>query len=211
MSFLKGKKLINPTPDHCYQVGKELAKIHQHTKDFSLKRQNSLHQSHWKEIFYTCKNIKKNNYYELFDPIQKELEYLEKNWPENLPNGVIHADVFKDNVFFIENTLSGLIDFYFACNDFYAYELAISINAWCFDNKSDFNQTKYISMLKGYETVKKLTLNEIKNLPILMRGAAMRFLLTRLYDQLYHPDEAFVTPKDPLEYFTILKFHQLQT
>ena len=140
--------------------------------------------------------------------IDLELQYLDSNWPRNLPIGVIHADIFPDNVFFIKNIVSGLIDFYFACNDYYAYELAICINAWCFDNKKTLNQKKYESILEGYQSLKKLTSAELNNLPILLRGAAIRILLTRLHDQIYHPKEAYVKPKNPMEYFTILKFHQ---
>ena len=136
------------------------------------------------------------------------LYYLKDNWPEDLPKGVIHADIFQDNVFFDKNILSGFIDFYFACNDYYAYELAICINAWCFDKNGSFDITKYNSIIQGYQKHRKLSQKEHENFNILLRGAAMRFLLTRLHDQLYHRKEAFVKPKEPLEYFLILKFHQ---
>ena len=136
------------------------------------------------------------------------MEYLKKNWPSNLPRGIIHADVFKDNVFFINDKLTGLIDFYFACNDFYAYEIAICINDWCFNNKNNFEIKKYNSILSGYQFLRKLSKEEVSNLPVLLRGAAIRFLLTRLHDLLYHPKDALVEPKDPMEYFHILSVHQ---
>jgi len=211
MSFLSGKKIDNPNAHHCYQVGEQLANMHQHTEDFTLIRDNNLHQSHWRNIFEKCQESQDNQYNELFDSIKKELQYLDKNWPTDLPKGVIHADVFQDNVFFIKNTLSGLIDFYFACNDFYAYELAISINAWCFDNKGIFDQGKCEAILKGYQKIRTLSNKELDNLTILLRGASMRILLTRLHDQLFHSSEAYVTPKDPMEYFAILKYFQNNT
>ena len=140
-----------------------------------------------------------------------ELQYLDSNWPRNLPIGVIHADIFPDNVFFIKNIVSGLIDFYFACNDFYAYELAICINAWCFENLV-FNKDKFRSIMKGYE--KKIELSDIEKKylfeqGVLLRGAAMRFFLPRLHDHLFHSENAYVKPKDPMEYFEILQFHKM--
>jgi len=208
MSFLEGKKIDSATSYHCHQIGKLAANIHLHTKDFSLTRNNGLHQKHWRDIFVECKKSQDNRYNELFKIIDQELQYLDKNWPTNLPKGVIHGDIFQDNVFFVEQTLSGLIDFYFACNDFYAYELAICINAWCFNAKGKFDQIKYKSILKGYQSLQKLSSDEFSSLPILLRGATIRILLTRLHDQIYHQSEAYVTPKDPMEYYNILKFHQ---
>ena len=208
MSFLSGQKIENPNTHHCYQIGKQIANIHHHTNDFKLTRNNNLHQSNWRNIFNKCQESQDNRYNGLFKSIDKELEYLDNNWPVNLPEGVIHADVFQDNVFFIKNTLSGLIDFYFACNDFYAYELTICINAWCFDNNVTFDKEKYVAILQGYQKIRTLSHKEIDNFPTLLRGASIRILLTRLHDQLYHPEEAFVKPKNPMEYFNILEYHQ---
>ena len=208
MSFLDGEKINNVIPHHCYQVGELLANIHKLTNDFNAIRENNLHQTKWMDIFNKCKQAKDYRYNDLFEPIERELIYLKENWPKNLPKGIIHADVFQDNVFFINDSLSGLIDFYFSCNDFYAYELAIGINAWCFDEKVNFDQSKYTSMIKGYELIRNLSSKELIKLPILLRGAAMRFLLTRLHDKLYHQTKSYVTPKNPNEYFSILKFHQ---
>jgi len=207
-SFLPGKKIEKVTIHHCHQVGEQLAKMHLQTSDFSLTRENSLNQKNWRNIFEKCKKIQHDQYDKLFEIIENNLRILENKWPIGLPKGVIHADVFQDNVFFIDGALSGLIDFYFACNDFYAYELAICINAWCFDKEGSFDQAKYNSIIQGYQNLRKLTLNELKYLDILLIGAAMRFLLTRLHDKLYHNEEAFVNHKDPLEYFKILKYHQ---
>ena len=116
--------------------------------------------------------------------------------------------LFQDNVFFENDILSGIFDFYFACNDYYAYELAICINAWCFNGKENIDIDKFYALLKSYQNHRKLDDSEKKALPILLRGAAMRFLLTRLNDQIYHQKEAYVKPKDPIEYFNILQFHQ---
>ena len=208
MSFLEGNKAVNVDTRHCYQVAQELAKMHIHTKEFNLTRKNSLNYLSWRNIFNNCKKINLGSYNDLIEPIEKELNYLENKWPSNLPKGVVHADIFQDNVFFKKMELSGIIDFYFACNDYYAYDLAIFINAWCFDDKLTFDTDKYASILKGYEKERHLTNEEKNNLNILLRGAAMRFLLTRLFDQLNHQVEAYVQPKNPLEYLSILKFHQ---
>jgi len=221
MSFLEGKKIDKPDNMHCLQVGSELAKIHNNTKDFKLERKNTLSFLNWKKILLKCKESKKINkkipgeehdkikiFLDYFETIEQELEYLDNRWPQNLPKGVIHADAFKDNVFFNNDKLTGLIDFYFACNDYYAYEIAICANDWCFDNSNNFQLERYNSILEGYQSLRRLEDDEINYMPILLRGAALRFLLTRLHDQLYHQDDALVTPKNPLEYFHILQMHK---
>ena len=208
MSFLNGKKINKVLPNHCYQLGKELANIHKTTANFKLNRKNNLDQSNWKNLFKKCKNSQNDNYKHFYNSIEEELDYLQSHWPKNLPKGIIHADLFQDNVFFINNILSGLIDFYFACYDYYSYELAICINAWCFKKNGVIDKEKYNSILEGYQSIRKIEIDEFKNLPILLRGAAMRFLITRLYDEIFHSQEAFVSPKDPLEYINILEFHQ---
>tara|TARA_Y100000590_G_C15678470_1_gene998883 strand:+ start:684 stop:1700 length:1017 start_codon:yes stop_codon:yes gene_type:complete len=226
MSFLDGKKLKDPKNLHCYQLGHEISKMHMYTKDFSLNRNNNLNHLSWKNLYEKCKklssfnpkfkklytnykyeNKKINNDNELFNIIEDELAFLEEKWPKNLPLGVIHADMFQDNVFFINDNLSAIIDFYFSCNDYYAYELAICINAWCFDLKN-FNNTKFKSIIEGYESIRKLDYSEKTSLPILLRGAAMRFFLTRFHDQIYQKNKAIVIQKDPKEYFEILFFHK---
>jgi homoserine kinase type II len=140
--------------------------------------------------------------------IAKELDALEKLWPRHLPQGVIHADLFPDNVFFLGKKLSGLIDFYFACNDLLAYDLAICLNAWCFEVDGSFNVTKGRALLSGYNNVRKLSAKEIAALPLLARGASLRFLLTRAIDWLNVPPGALVRPKDPVEYQKKLNFHR---
>jgi homoserine kinase type II len=140
--------------------------------------------------------------------IAKELDSLEKSWPRDLQHGIIHADLFPDNVFFLGDKLSGLIDFYFACTDTLAYDVAVCLNAWCFESDHSYNVTKGRALLKAYAKSRPLSVAERAALPVLSRGAAMRFLLTRLVDWLAVPDGALVKPKDPLEYFRKLRFHQ---
>jgi homoserine kinase type II len=140
--------------------------------------------------------------------INEELSYLETKWPKDLPEGIIHADVFQDNVFFKNNKFSGLIDFYFACNDFFAYDIALTINAWCFDGKAKFKKDKFLNLIQGYESLRPLIEREKIHLSTLLRGAALRILLTRVHDYIFHPDGAYVEPKDPKEYHSILQFHQ---
>ena len=140
--------------------------------------------------------------------IADELATLEAGWPKGLPSGVIHADLFPDNVFFLGDELSGLIDFYFACNDLLAYDVAICLNAWCFEKDGSFNLTKGMALLEGYESVRPLSDEEAAALPLLARGSALRFFLTRLYDWLTTPAGALVVKKDPLEYLRKLRFHR---
>ena len=141
--------------------------------------------------------------------LSSELDYLESGvWPKHLPDGVIHADLFNDNVFFLGDKLSGLIDFTFACNDWLAYDVAICLNAWCFEPDHSFNVTKARAFLNAYGRERKLSADEEAALPLLARGAAIRFLLTRLVDWLNVPPGALVRPKDPLEYVRKLRFHQ---
>ncbi len=162
----------------------------------------------WNKIFLKCLKVTDHKFLNLIDVVKNELIFLEQNWPKNLPNGIIHGDIFQDNVFFKEDTFSGLIDFYFSCNDFYAYELALTTNAWCFSKQNLFLNENFESLIKGYSKLSKINNEEIKYFNILLRGAAIRILVTRLHDQLFHPAGAIVKPKDPLEYYNILKWHQ---
>ena len=150
-----------------------------------------------------------NQFNEIMSDINKDLIYLKKAWPNNLPEGIIHADVFQDNVFFKDKKFTGIIDFYFACNDFLAYDIALTVNAWCFDDKTNFEKDKFLSLIQGYEKLRPLTDIEKINLSTLLRGAAIRILLTRIHDYIFHPDGAYVEPKDPKEYYDILQFHQI--
>lgn len=208
ISYLDGNSVKRPTPDHCYQVGKALAKMHLAGDGFEIARPNALTVKDWRPLYEMSGERAEEVASGLSKLIETELEYLEANWPKELPAGVIHADLFPDNVFFLKNQLSGLIDFYFACNDLLAYDIAICINAWCFEADHSFNVTKASAMLKGYNAVRALEPEEYKALPILCRGSALRFLLTRLYDWLNVPPGALVTPKNPSEYISKLRFHQ---
>lgn len=142
------------------------------------------------------------------EEVDRDFAELERYWPAELPGGIIHADLFPDNVFFLGNRLSGLIDFYFACNDFYAYDLAICLNAWCFEKDQSYNLTKSAALLSGYRSVRPLSDAEAGALPLLARGAALRFMLTRLYDWLTIPDGALVQKRDPHEFIRRLRFHR---
>jgi len=208
VSFLDGNKVDHVTINHCKQVGGVLSSLHKLAEDFDGTRANGLHQAQWRNLFQKCKKVPNHQYKEIIQPIEEELDFLDQQWPSDLPKGIIHADVFHDNVFFKNNVFSGLIDFYFSCNDFFAYEIALTINAWCFNNNGQFDFDKFQSLIDGYQIHRVLNGVEKNSMSILLRGATMRILLTRLHDQLYHPEGAFVIPKNPLEYFLILKFHQ---
>ena len=208
ISFLPGlwPKKINPS--HCYAVGAAAAKMHIAAEGFSLTRENRLNKTAWKELFCELENQTDLIKVGLADTIKEELEFLDKNWPKNLPLCIIHADLFPDNVFFLQNKLSGIIDFYFACNESFAYELAICLNAWCFETNGRFNTTKASYLVQGYRSIRPLNTNEINALPTLTRGSSLRFLLTRLFDILNQSEGALVNPKDPIEYLRKLQFHQ---
>jgi homoserine kinase type II len=207
-TFLDGMWIRRPHAVHCEAVGEALAKLHLAGADFPMTRQNALSVKGWRPLAHAAgaraDTVKKG----LAQAIENELAILERDWPHELPQGVIHADLFPDNVFFLGNRLSGLIDFYFACTDAFAYDVAICLNAWCFEPDHSYNITKGSALLHGYMQVRKLDGHEISALPLLCRGAALRFLLTRLVDWLNVPPGALVKPKDPLEYYRKLRFHQ---
>jgi homoserine kinase type II len=208
ISFLEGMWLRKPSAKHCGEVGRALAEMHLAGEGFAITRPNALSVSGWRPLW--DKSAERADEVEkgLLDEIAGELAFLEGNWPQNLPAGVIHADLFPDNVFFIGDTLSGLIDFYFACNDLLAYDVSICLNAWCFEKDGAFNLTKGMALLNGYQSVRPLSAAEAAALPILARGSAIRFFLTRLYDWLMTPPGALVVKKDPLEYLRKLRFHR---
>jgi len=208
ISFLEGMWPRRPNERHCQQVGTALADLHIKGSDFPLKRPNNLSVGGWRTLVANTRDRADEVKPGLAAVIGDELDFLAREWPRDLESGVIHADLFPDNVFFLGDRLSGLIDFYFACTDFLAYDLAICLNAWCFEPKGEFNVTKARLMIEGYHRLRPLPDAELTVLPILARGAALRFLLTRLYDWLNHPPGAFVSPKDPLEYLKKLAFHQ---
>ena len=208
VTFLDGLWMRRPTAAHCAAVGEALARLHLAGKDFPMKRANALGMTSWRGLYEHAK-VRGDSVREgLCAEIAKELDALDKSWPRDLPQGVIHADLFPDNVFFLGDRLSGLIDFYFACTDTLAFDVAICLNAWCFEPDHSYNVTKGRALLRSYANVRALSAAERAALPVLARGAAMRFLLTRLVDWLAVPDGALVKPKDPLEYFRKLRFHQ---
>ena len=208
ISFLEGMWLRKPEARHCREVGKALAALHIAGEDFSLKRPNALSLEGWKVLWEKSAARADEVEAGLQHEITAELEFLGRYWPQDLPAGVIHADLFQDNVFFLGDGLSGLIDFYFACNDMLAYDVAICLNAWCFEKDGSYNLTKGMALLEGYDDVRPLSQKESEALPVLCRGSALRFFLTRLYDWLTTPEGALVVKKDPLEYLRKLRFHR---
>jgi homoserine kinase type II len=197
-----------PSAAHCGAVGAALAKLHLAGADFSMKRRNALSVEGWRPLCVASAAGADTVQPGLRDAIERELTLLEGSWPSGLPDGVIHADLFPDNVFFLGDQLSGLIDFYFACTDTLAYDVAICLNAWCFEPDHAYNVTKGRALLQGYVSERPLSREERACLPLLARGAALRFLLTRLVDWLNVPAGALVRPKDPLEYLRKLRFHR---
>ena len=206
VSFLEGVWLRKPNVEHCREVGKGMAEMHLAGLDFPLKRKNSLSIEAWRPLWNLSRGRAEELASGLVKEIDKELDYLESNWPHDLPQGVIHADLFNDNVFFLNDHMSGIIDFYFACTDMLVYDLVIALNAWCFERDYSYNVTKSEAMLKAYCAVRPLQQNEIDNILVLARGAAIRFFLTRLYDWFNTPANSLVVKKDPLEYWRKLNF-----
>jgi homoserine kinase type II len=208
VTFLEGMWMRRSEPKHCAAVGEALAKLHLAGADFGLRRTNALSVAGWRPLFETCAERVDTVQPGMKAVIADELRLLEHAWPRGLPEGVIHADLFPDNVFFLGETLSGLIDFYFACNDMLAYDVAICLNAWCFEPDFSYNVTKGRALLQAYAKARPMSDAELEAMPLLARGAAMRFLLTRLVDWLNVPPGALVRPKSPQEYFRKLRFHQ---
>lgn len=211
VSFLQGKSLTSPSEDQCEQVGRLLGQLHQAAQGFSMTRVNGLAIDAWRPLFLRSASRADEVVAGLGDLLENELTFLENHWPDNLPTGVAHADLFRDNVFFSEGQLSGVIDFYFACNDLLAYDLAITLNAWCFvknDGTFTWDHRRGERLLQGYLASRSLTDTEQANFSVLCRGAAVRFLLTRLHDWLYVPEGALTVPHDPKEYLQKLQFHQ---
>ncbi len=208
ITFLDGMWIRRPSGRHCGALGEALARLHRAGADFQGKRANALSVGGWRPLYDTvaarCDSLQPG----LSAGLAAELSRLESTWPRELPQGVIHADLFPDNVFFLGDKLSGLIDFYFACTDALAYDLAVCLNAWCFEADHSYNVTKGRALLQTYAAVRPLTPAERQALPVLARGAALRFLLTRLVDWFDQRGAALVRRKDPMEYFRKLRFHQ---
>jgi homoserine kinase type II len=208
VTFLDGMSVRRPAVEDCAAVGEALAKLHLAGLDFPQRRRNALSVADWRPLFAQAADRADSVQPGLRQTIEAELAYLETHWPQGLPQGVIHADLFPDNVFFLGGRLSGLIDFYFACTDTLAYDVAVCLNAWCFEHDLSYNVTKGRQLLRAYHAVRPLSSAEFDMLPLLARGAALRFLLTRLVDWLNVPAGALVQPKSPLEYHRKLRFHQ---
>ena len=211
VTFLDGLSVRRPTATHCQELGRGLALLHQAGADFGMERVNVLSVPGWRPLAEQAGAAADTVSAGLAGRVAAEIAVHEASWPQGLPRGVIHADLFPNNVFFLKNRLSGLIDFYFACTDAFAYDLAICLNSWCFEADASFNLTKGQALLAGYESVRPLEAAEVAALPALCRGSALRFLLTRLVDWLNVPEGAFVKPLDPLEYDRKLAFHQRVT
>ena len=208
VTFLDGVWPRRLWPEHCQALGLALADLHLAGQDYAGHRANDLSVASFRPLFESSAARADEVMAGLGDALDGEIGALERDWPEGLPAGVIHADLFPDNVFFQDGRVSGVIDFYFACNDHFAYDLAICLNAWCFEPEGDFNVTKARNLLSAYRQRRAFSEAELEALPLLCRGAAMRFLLTRLHDWLETPPEALVEPKNPLKYWRKLQFHR---
>ena len=210
VSFVEGKDKFKLKIKECYEIGKNIARLHMASKKIKLYRKNSMSHSYWskilKKIGNRCKSVDAN----LNDLMKNTLLETKRKWPRNLPEGIIHGDLFIDNIFFKNNKFYGYIDFYFACNDFLMYEIAICINALCFDKKRKkfiFNNKKSKNFLEGYSRIRKFSKNEKNSLNLLCKGAALRYLLTRTYDYLNTPKNVIIKKKDPKEYIQKLNIH----
>ena len=211
VSFLEGKAKQSLSPLNCKSVGIEVANMHKITSNFKFKRDNDLSVKSWRTLFNSVKDKCSEIHKDLTKLIDENLGDVEKNWPVNLPRGIIHADLFHDNIFFIKDKFSGIIDFYFSCEDFLAFEIAICFNALCFDGLKEnlsFNVTKAKNFIDGYTSIRKLSDEEKNNIKVLSQGAALRFLLTRVFDAINKVEGAIVKIKDPVEYLKRLEFHK---
>jgi homoserine kinase type II len=207
-SFLDGTWSRNPNREKCAELGRTLAHMHLNCAPVTRRRANALGPDAWRPLLDSIGDRADVVGDGMKDSIRDRLDTILAGWPTGLPTGVIHADLFPNNVLFIGNRLTGVIDFYFACDDILAYDLGICMNSWCFEPDGSFNLTKSRALLKGYQSVRPLREAEIEAIPILAAGSAMRFFLTRLYDWIHTPTDALVSPKDPMEYWSILRFHQ---
>lgn len=208
--YLPGKSLdvVDINKDCCNQLGQMTAQMHQAVADFSVQRANPLSWQGWKRLADKTGSESDAVSPGLSVLIEDELKWLQDHWPSDLPSGAVHLDIFPDNVFFDKGRLSAVIDFYFSATDFFVYDLAIVINAWCFDQKFEFQSALCSALLEGYQKIRPLSAEEKEALPVLLRAASMRFLMTRLHDWIFHDPARFVKPHDPLAYLARLQFHQ---
>lgn len=205
VTFLNGYDLQSIETAHCQQLGTAMARMHEAGKDFPQTRPNDLSISGWQKLRDKCAGQLEAQFPGLEKLIDEELAALSSHWPKNLPQGAIHADLFPDNVFFLDGEFAGVIDFYFACSDALAYDLAVAANAWCFDDEHIFSPALYEALIQGYERIRPLEDHEKQALPLLCRGAALRFLLTRAHDWVFPQEGALVVAKNPLDYEKRLK------
>ena len=209
LTFLDGKSTLNIKKDHTFEVGKVLAEMHLYTKDFPLEKINDLSVDGWEKLLiknkYKIDKFEKN----LYKKIEDKIFIIRKKWPKDLPSGVIHADLFPDNVLFRDGNVSGLIDFYFSCTDYFTYDLCICINAWCFNYKNEFQIDLFQNLLKGYQSIRKLEEEEINAIPLLCHASSLRFLLTRIDNWKNKNDLDIVNYQDPMEFLKRLEFHEL--
>ena len=205
-TFVEGKSLSTWNKNDCYEIGQQLGKFHSLTQEHTFKKENNFSVQSWVKIFSKCSTKINNIIPDGYNLIKKEINYLEKEWYKEIPFGIIHADLFPDNVLFKKNKVSGIIDFYFSCIDYWLYDLSIVLNAWSFVNGS-FIKDNFINIIKGYTSIRNLTNNEKKYINIFLRGSAMRFLLTRLNDKIFTKKKSLTKIKNPLDFFEILNFH----
>lgn len=205
-SFLEGSSIQNWESNHCRQVGEKLAEFHKANLNIPDKLKNDFSVNYWNLIFMKYKDSMNHIIPNSLQTIESEVDNIIKNWPKKLPKGIIHADLFPDNVFFLKNKISGFLDFYFSCNDYFSYDLAITINAWCF-REGKFNQQLFFNIIGGYQKVRKLKSSEKNFFNLLLRGAALRFLFTRINDSITISESKFLKKKSPEEFFNILNFH----
>ena len=206
-TFLPGVWPRRVQNSHCGQLGEALARLHLAGAGYPHTRANALGPAAWAPLLERCRARAHEVQQGLAHELDAATGRILAAWPHHLPAGHIHADLFPDNVFFLDGALSGLIDFYFACTDLYAYDVAVCLNAWCFETDFSFNVTRARALLRGYASIRKLSPGEAAALPVLVQGAALRFLLTRLYDWLNTPSDALVVRKNPLDYLRRLRFH----
>lgn len=208
IEYLPGKPEMDPQPLHCEQAGQVLAEMHLGVKELPLFRTNALSFAGWAKLFEACEERADECAPGLGASIKTTLDQISKEWPKDLPRGIVHTDMFPDNVLFDQNAISGVIDFYFAATDIFAFDLAVTVNAWCFSDDGTFKADNALALMESYQNIRPLSRAERDAFALLLQGSALRFLLTRLYDWLHPVDGAIVTVKDPLEFFDILMFHR---
>ena len=210
IEFLPGVSIDTPLPSQARAVGEALAGIHMAAADFPGERANTMGLAAWRKLLGDCGQRLAEIDVGLPDMIARELDFLDSEWPTELPRSVIHADLFPDNVLMLGNSVSGLIDFYFACTDIMAYDLAVTHAAWCFAADGSYIPAIGSALVEGYNARRPLPREARAALPVLARGACMRFLASRAYDWLHTPADALVTRKDPMIFARRLSFYEAQ-